>query len=483
VPLLSQERVIRPRAPAWPRPNPINVAAVVLAIALGAGIASPERHLVLLAFAMLVGTALVVWLPPPLFLAGAVLVLASSSAFEQNPFIVGSAKVYTLDLLLFAILVRAALPREREARELRLFTTALGVATAVLAVVMLTAGVRGFMAGNSVGATLRLETALIYFPLAFWGYSRIIRERPVSLPLILRALLVATAAVIAYAVYTRLTNHRFEAASGGAGIGAVQTTAGVIRRDYGFFSAFQVYALLALCGLAYILFSRQARLVPIVATAIGFAATLLTLVRGLVFGVAAGAIWLLALWLGSRSDVKGGSRLVVLVLLVAVAGSVFATFSPAAARGVTERALPGLLRQSENADQNTEYRVRALKAGEGVAAKNPFGVGFVSPSALDAAGFPPIYIPHSQWASLLAFTGWAGILAFVWAGIALARRSFQLPAAAPWLHPVVGALLLFVLVQGSGWDLLFSQPWALGMLALILALRFSLSPTAQHSDT
>jgi hypothetical protein len=459
----------------WGPPEWIQLIGVFGAVVLGIALMSPARTAVLALVGALLVLALVFWLPPHLFLGASVAVLASSTApaFEGHPTNVGSIKIYTFDLLLALVVLRAALPRERRPQQLRILDTAVALPVALWGLFMLIAGARGFSAGNSVGAIARLETSLIYFPLFCWGFMRILGEASVSIPRVIRTLTITTLAFIAYAAYARIAHQRFGAPSG-SGIGAVQTTEGVLRRDYGFFSAFQVYALLALGGLSYLVFSRRATLTTILVACAGLAATLLTLVRGLIFGVVAGVIWIVVLSIKTRWHVKLFSRLFSFVVVCAIAGTLFAIFGSGAARGVTERLLPGIAVQAQGANENTQFRVHVLATGSRIARDEPLGLGFVTPEALESAGYPPLYVPHSQWATLLVYTGWPGILVLGWAGMALVRRSFQLPAAAPWLHPLLAATALLVLFQGLAWDVFFSQPWSVGMIALIVALRFGL---------
>jgi hypothetical protein len=456
------------------------IIGVLGSLLLGFSIASPARTA---AIAIVVGVlvlTLVWWLPPHLFLAASLTVLASSSRFELRSITVGSAQVYTLDILVAVVLLRAALPRERRSSELRLLDPGVALPAAVWALVMLVAGIRGAYAGNGFGAVLRLETPLVYFPLAYWGFTRILRETRVSVPRVVRALAITGMAFIGYAAYARLTGQRFGNATG-SGIGAVQTTGGVLRRDYGIYSAFQIYPLLALGGLSYLVFSRRASLRAILVTGAALAATALTLVRGLIFGVAAGATLLVILAVKTRWHPKLG-RLLPLVALIALAGAFFFKYSPAAARGVTDRFLPGITAQTQGATQTQEVRALAFSAGKSVANDKPFGTGFVTPDALQAAGYRTSYIPDSQWGTLLAYTGWPGLVALLWVGFAVVRRSFRLPAAGPWLHPLVAATATLLLVQGSGWDVLFAQTWSIGMAALVLALRFGLE-TPGFSDS
>lgn len=459
----------------WERQDALAVVGGLGSILIGIGLASPAQGALLGLLGVMIALGLVFWLPPHLFLGASLAICASFSApaFEQHPYNVGSIQLYPLDVLLVLVLLRAALPRRRRVGDERVLSVAVTVPILLWALVMLVAGLRGFLAGNDYGAIARLETPLVYFPLFCWGFMRILREPSVSVPRVVRTLAITGLAFVAYAAYARITHQRFGAPSG-SGIGEVQTTEGVLRRDYGFFSAFQVYALLALGGLSYLIFSRRATLSAILVTCVGLAATVLTLVRGLIFGVVAGAIWIVLLSMRTRLFVKMVSRLLSLVAVCALAATLFAIFGSGAARGVTERVLPGVVAQSQGANENTQFREQVLDAGKRIAWNKPFGLGFVTPEALQTAGYPPLYVPHSQWASLLVYTGWPGILIVGWAGIALVRRSSRVPAAARWLHPLLAATALLVLVQGFAWDVFFSQPWSVGMTALIVSLRFGL---------
>lgn len=453
------------------------IVGVLGSLLLGFSIASPARTAAITIVAGILVLVLVWWLPPHLFIAASLAVLASASLFESRAINVGSIQVYTLDMLIPLVLLRAVLPRERRVSELRLLEPSVALPAAVWALVMLGAGIRGAYAGNGFGAVLRLETSLVYFPLAYLGFTRILRETRVSVPRVVRALALTGLAFIGYAAYARLTGQRFGNASG-SGIGIVQTTGGALRRDYGIYSAFQIYPLLSLGGLSYLVFSRRASLGAILVTGAALAATVLTLVRGLIFGVAVGATLLVILAVKTRWHPKLG-RLLPLVAMFALATGLFFKYSPAAARGVTDRLLPGIAAQTQGATQTQEVRARAFSAGKSVANGKPLGTGFVTPEALQNAGYRTDYIPDSQWGTLLAYTGWPGLVALLWVGFAVVRRSFQLPAATPWLPPLVAATGVLLLVQGSGWDVLFAQTWSIGMAALVLALRFGLEPAAR----
>jgi hypothetical protein len=417
------------------------------------------------------------WIPPHLFLGASLLVLASSSAVP--PVNVGSITVYTYDVLFALVLLRAVWPRARRVNNLRILDPTVAVPVMLWALVMVVAGFRGGIAGNSNGAIARLEMPLVYFPLFLWGFTRILREKSVPLSRVATSLIITSLGFIVYGAFTRVTHQRFGNANG-AGIGVVTTTRAVLRRDYGLWSAFEIYPLLALGGFAYLSFSRRSKLSLILVTGVGLAATLFTLVRGLIFGCIAGAILLIVLSVRMRWHVNLVSRLLPLFAVCGLAGTLFFAVSPVAAHAVSERMLPGILGQAHDANKNTHYRVHALSVAIHVASNEPFGLGFGTPESTERAGYLSIYFPDTQWGTLLALTGWPGIFVFGWAGLALVRRSSRLPAAAPWLHPLVAATALLVLVQGFAWNILFSEPWSLGMIALVLALRFGLAREGSH---
>jgi hypothetical protein len=417
------------------------------------------------------GLALAIWLPVPLFLGGSVAALAVSSGVSPVNF--SSMQLYTYDMLLFLVLFRAVLPRARRENRLLILTPAVAIPAAFWVLVMLVAGIRGLLAENHLGAIARLEIPLVYFPLFCWGFTRILSERSVSVPRVIKTVALVAVAFIAYAAYARITHQRFGPPSG-AGLGVVPTTTGTLRRDYGFFSAFQVYPLLALGAFAYLFFSRRARVSTMLLAGAGVAATFLTFVRGLIFGLVVGAIWLAALSLKRHWHTKLASRLLPLVGILAAAWIVLLAFSPAAARGVAERSLPGILGQSQIATGSADYRANVLATAGEIAWNHPLGLGFQTRDDLKDAGYPPVFVPHTQWGTLLVYTGWPGLLALSWLLLALVQRSRQLPAAAPWLHPMIAATCLLVVVQGFAWDVLFSQTWSLGLLALVVALRLGL---------
>jgi hypothetical protein len=446
------------------------VAAAIASLALGAGLTTPRGQEAVLALVAVVGVVAALKLPPHMFLGLSVVVLASSQVSEAHPFIVGPVTVYTSDLMLGLVLLRAALPRARSPLP-RLVTPGLAAPILLWVALALYAGARGYASGNSTGQIARLETSMVYLLGFTWGFTRVASEMGMSVRRTVRTLAVVALGFVGFALYTRVVHQRFAGATG-YGVGNVVTNEGVLRRDYGLFTAFELYPLIAVVGLACLFYLRRPGRTAALVTCIGLAATVMTLVRGMIFGVAAAVAVLGLLALKDRGLGRVVTRLLVVLALLGIAAVPFAWFSPRAASGVAERVLPGLVAQNQNADYNAQFRVTVLQSGVRLANQKPVGLGFVSADSMTLAGYEPLYIPHSQWGSLLAFEGWPGLILFVWVMAALARRSSRLPAATRWLHPMLLGLVTFNVVEGFAWNVLFSMVSGMGMLALLIGLRF-----------
>ena len=458
----------------------IPISGLGAALLLGALVASPHPLHGLLLLGATAVLAATILLPPHLFIGAILVVLGTFSVSEEHPFIAGAITIYTLDIVLVLLLLRAILPRPRH-RTPRIISAAVAVPLALWGLISVAAAVRGHSAGNSLGQVGRLETSFVYLLLFGWGFRRVVAETKTELPRVVRAVVVVGLGFILYALYTRVTHQRFAGATG-AGVGAVDTAGGVLRRDYGLFSAFEIYPLLALAALAYLTSVARGGKASVLVMCAATAATILTLVRGMIFGAAAAAA-LLVVWAIRVRPLRGrlGGRLAPAALIFALAASVFAVISPNTAYGVADRMLPGLLPQTANANANTQFRAQVLVAGVHLADQHAFGIGFVTADQMTRDGFPPLYLPHSHWASLLAFEGWPGLLAFVWLTVAVIRRSSQLPVANPWLHRLLVASAVLMFVQGFGWNVLFSMLSGLGMFALVAAVRFGLGSEPARS--
>jgi hypothetical protein len=420
----------------------------------------------------LAGVALAVAVPPHVFLALALLVFGTYSLSGDSPFTFGGAEVYSTDVLLAVVLLRAVLPRER--------TPALGqldslarLAFGSWAVVMVIAGLRGYFGGHELVSVIRLGTPLIYSAGFYLGFSRIIRERAFDVEKAVRNLLVVALGLVAYMVLARLTNSPFETDETVGRLGTVVTSEGELRRDYGFASAFILYPVLALGGAAYLLYSPRRTALAAVVASIGIVTTLLTLIRAETFGLFVG----LAVIAFLRTDAVLNRPVRTRAIIAAssallISGLALWIVSPPTAQAVVERSLPGLVEQTESADATAEYRREALRISFAFAERHPTGLGLVSVDDLGRAGLDDGYIAHSTTAALLAYGGWIALAAGVLTVFGLLRASFRVPRPVPWLHPFfVGSLLLLV-VYGFGASGLMGQGWVVGLAALIAAIRF-----------
>src|SRR5919109_2744839 len=153
-----------------------------IAVAAGLGVAfaieSGGRLLLLLTAAAAV--SLTVLLPADVFIAGALVVAGLSSVIEKYAVHAHGATFYPTDLIVILAVVRALRPADRvpAARVAGPFVAAAAGAWALL---MLTAGIRGWQAGESLVTLVRYETALFYLPALYFSLSRLLRERTLNL--------------------------------------------------------------------------------------------------------------------------------------------------------------------------------------------------------------------------------------------------------------------------------------------------------------
>lgn len=454
------------------RPAGIVIGAFTMSVLAGLVIATPVARFALgiLAFAIVAVAAMTI--SPHSFVGAAVIVFGTQSVSQSHPFLVGPITVYTTDVLLALLLFRALLPKPRRPVP-RIATPFLVAAVGLYALSVLYAGYRGYVAGNTLGQIARSDTSAIYLLGFSWGFFRLATETAMDVRHAARITAIVGTGFVGFAIYTRVVGQHFDSAQ--LSTGTVVTSAGYLRRDYGLFTAFQLYPLLALAGLAVLFFATQTRRRYVVAvTVIALAATTMTLVRGMIFGLAAGATVLLMLALHA-GNARIGARTVPLVAGVALLAIPFAMLQPSIAGAVAQRVLPGVLPQTANADRNTEYRLKVLASGREIARQHAFGLGFVDEYRMAAAGYQPIFLPHSMWAALLALEGWPGAALFALMLLATVLRSRRLPASEPWLHPLVVAAAVLAVVEGFGWNLLFSMVSGMGMVALIVGLRFGLT--------
>ena len=124
-------------------------------------------------------------------------------------FAVGGVQVYSTDALLAVVLLRAILPRDRISPPASLDGVA-RLLFGIWAFVMVIAGLRGGLGGQSLISIIRLEMPLIYSVGFYFGLGRIIRERSFDLDKAVRNLLLVALGFIAYMTFARVTGRTFE---------------------------------------------------------------------------------------------------------------------------------------------------------------------------------------------------------------------------------------------------------------------------------
>ena len=157
---------------------------------------------------LLLGVAvLALSVSPNAFLGLSLLVIGTDSLSEAHPLGLAGTRVYTLDVLLGIVLLRAFLPRERGRPP-----AALGEVTrllfAVWALVMVAAGLRSALEGYGVVSVVRLATPLFYSFGFYFGLGRVIRERKFELDKAVRNLLLVALGLVAYMVFRALRTRR-----------------------------------------------------------------------------------------------------------------------------------------------------------------------------------------------------------------------------------------------------------------------------------
>lgn len=429
----------------------------------------PEGVLVPLALYGAAAVAIALALPPQLFVAAALIVVGISTAFGSAIASFGPATFYLADLAVLVILLRGVVPRARRppARALAgipqlLFIIWLGI--------LALAAIRGIASGVPTASVIRGDLALFYWPLLYFGFSRVLAEEALERDLLWRNLVLVGLGFIAYMFAARALNHPFH------DVGLANVPTGEqesVARNFGFASAFTIYPVLAIAAVAARANSNTHRSWWTLVAGLGVLATLTTLVRGEIFALTLGL--LVVLWI-TPSATKGGDRAETLVK-IAFAGvaSVIALLAvdPKLGQAVIQRTVP-LTRQAPEASANAEYRFSAMEKGLTVARAHPLGLGVLDRDVLEKREIDPGYLAHSGFALLLIFGGWPALAAAILALAAVIRRSFRVPAPWPWLHPAfVGALTMLSVYSLSAAGLA-GDPWVMPLGVLLVALRFTL---------
>lgn len=420
-------------------------------------------------------------LPPHVFLAAALLVFGVSTAFASPVATVGPATLYVSDLAVLLIVLRGALPRDR-VRGVRALGGLPQLLFFIWLLLLIVAGIRALEANIPSASIVRGDLALFYWPLLYFGFSRVLAERALDRRVLWRNL---TGVAVGFALYmfaARALNHPFE----DPGLALVATSEhDVVPRNFGFASAFTIYPVLAIAAIAVMATATRDRLRWGTLASIGLVATLTTLVRGEIFSLALG-ILLVILLTGASVSHAGRIRTALQLAVVLIVGflAVLAV-DPKLGHAVVQRAVP-FTEQAPGATANADYRFAAMGTGIDQARKHPFGSGVLDEPSLQARDIDPGYLVHSGFATLLIYTGWPGLAAGVLTLLAVIRRSFNVNelGRSPWMHPAfVGAIVMLSVYSLSAAGLM-GDSWVVPLGALAIALRFNLTaePRAHASS-
>ena len=416
---------------------------------------------------------------PNVFLGLSLFVIGADSLSAAHPLAIGGTTVYSLDVLLGIVLLRALLPRDRVRS-----SAPLGEVTrflfAILALVLVIAAVRPLLAGYSFISVVRLATPLFYSFGFYFGLGRVMRERGFELDRSVRYLVAVALGFVAYMAIARIANTPFEDETNPniGHLGSVNTTTGALRRDFGLSSAFVLYPVLALAAAAYLLHGSRRTALAAAALCIGVIATLLTLIRSEIFGLVIGLVTIAVM--RTPAGVRRVSRPAAVfsaVVALSMGGLVLWVVSPPTAHGVAERSLPGIVQQAESANATAQYRENAVWAGLHAASRHSAGVGFVPDQyQVRKSGVDLGFVAHSGLTAMAVYAGWVGLIAAALALLSLLGESFVQPRPVVWLHPFfVGSLLMLVFYTVFGAAGLVGQGWITALGAMIAALRFNVS--------
>jgi hypothetical protein len=397
-------------------------------------------------------------------------VAGMSTAFSSSVSI-GPARLYLNDLAVLLIFARGALPRPRSAAPRALaglpqafFLLWLGV--------LAFAAVRSRLDGIPSPAIIRGDLTLFYWPLLYFGFSRVLAETDLRVKLLWRNLALVAVGFAMYMFIARALNHPFN----DPGLAQVPTGPNeTIPRNYGFASAFVIYPVLAIAGVAVMANIREHRLRSTALALIGAVATLTTLVRGEIFSLALGI--LLVIWASPARLVGTGRMRTALQLGFASAAALLLLFAvqPRLGHAIVQRSLP-FTRQAEAATVNVDYRFEAMSTGIDTARAHPFGLGVLDVESLSERGIDPGFMAHSGFGTLLIVGGWPALVTAVLALLFAVQRSFQRATAARWLHAgFVGAIVMLA-AYSFGAAGLAGDPWVIPLGALAVALRFGIPP-------
>ena len=256
----------------------------------------------------------------------------------------------------------------------------------------------------SLPSAIRGDLALIYWPLLYFGFTRIFRERGFDAALFWRVIAVVALGLASWMFIARTLGFQFN----DTGLGEVPTGEGTfVRRNFGFAAAFIVYPALALVGIAGMAHGGTRNWRWVLVAFVGTLATLTTLIKGEIIGLVLGA--LVILWLHSRHQRTTARARTAIQLGFALAAAIVGLFavSPNLGGAVVQRVLP-FTGQAEGAELNADYRWKAVETGFRVANLHPAGLGVLDVTRLDAAGIDRGYLRPLGRCHAALFRGLAG---------------------------------------------------------------------------
>lgn len=459
-------------------------AAMILAsvgAALVAAVATSVPGLAVLKYPLAAGLVLVVALlvSPTAFVLGSFAFFSAFQLVADYAYSVGPAKFFLSDLFLGVVVLRAASPRHRLPASRGLSKLTL-TAFAVWALFMVAAMARGADQGATTDSIVRYASPLFYWPILYFGFSRVLRETAVNHARVLRGIVIAGVLLIAYMFLMRLLNRPFESLDSTRGhLGGVVASSGeVFHRDFGFWSAFIVYPIVALIAVGKLIYARRNEMTWLAVAGLGLIATITTLIRSEIYGLVAGVAVLFLFSRGVLAERGGGVRspiatLMMIASVILASGAILAAVSPGFAEVVAERAIPNYGSQSERARDNAEYRRDALLKGVSTANEHAVGLGIISAEQLEQRGIDPSFLVHSGPATLLIFLGWPGLVAAGLVLVGLLRDSFRVRSRNPWLHPALAGILVMLVGNSFGAAGIVGQEYVIGIAALVIAFRFA----------
>jgi hypothetical protein len=312
--------------------------------------------------------------------------------------------------------------------------------------------------------------SLYYIPLFYVAFARVFRERGFHIHRALRLTAIAASGFVVFMLLMRVTGHNFEQTNH---LGRVVIAGNEeLRRDFGLGSAFIIYPMLALGAVAYSVYGRFQRSAVLLA-AIGVLATLLTLIRGEIFGLAVGVIAMLLMRPRRLGPARRGRSILALAGCLCIAFLGVASLDPTLAGGMLQRSLPGLTHQSAYADSTAEYRAEAFQAGLASAQRHPAGIGFVSLDEVAHSGTDPNFVAHSTPAWFLVYSGWLGLAVAVLAALAVLQAGLRARSCLDWTRAAFVGTWLMLVVTSLAAEALVGQPWIIMLAAMALALRVS----------